>query len=125
MTGETKQRSPYVRVWLITMMLLNVLGILANIIRTGARTTDLPGATPGGFLLLTALSLVNLVFLVMIWRWRRWGFYALGLSTLLVVVINVFVGMPPIRSLIGMGSYFALYVLLRGGEEKSAWSQLD
>ena len=125
MSGEGKHRSPHVRVWLITMMLLNLLGVLANLVRSGARSTELPGASPAAFLVLTALSLANLGFLAVIWKWRRWGFYALGLSTILVVVINVLVGMPPIRSLIGMGSYFALYLFLRAGEGTSAWSQLD
>ncbi len=125
MTVEGKHRSPYVRVWLITMMLLNVLGVLANLVRAGAETTDLPGAPPPAFLALTVLSVANIGFLVVIWKWRRWGFYALGVSTLMAVVVNVFIAMPPIRSVIGMGSYFALYMLLRAGDGNSAWSHLE
>jgi hypothetical protein len=105
MSDQTKQRSPYVRVWLITMMLLNILGALANLVRTGAREADLPGASPSAFLVLGALSVANLGFLVMIWRWRRRGFYALGVSTLVAVAVNVFIGMP--------------------GQEPTAWSRLD
>jgi hypothetical protein len=62
---------------------------------------------------LALLSLLNTLFVLAIWRWKKWGFYALCASAFVILMINIFAGVPILLALFGLLGIGFLYLLLR------------
>ena len=72
-----------------------------------------------------SLAVLNIVFAIALLASQRWGFFGLVVTTLGAFGLNVYLGFVIPHGLAGLMGIVILYVLLRIGGEKSAWSQMD
>ncbi len=59
------------------------------------------------------LGAVNLVSAIALWRWPRWGLYALAGSALVIFGVNLSLGNSILVSLIGLAGPVILLLLIR------------
>lgn len=59
------------------------------------------------------LSLVNIVFAIGIWNWKKWGIYGVYIVALIAFVINISLGVSVVRSLFGLALPVVLFFLIR------------
>jgi hypothetical protein len=122
---QTKQRHGCLTARLVVIVIANVLVGLAYLAARGTIAGALPNVPRGIFLLLSAVSFVNVVFAIALFQWKRWGFYGFVATSLLALVINLAAGLGVVRSLIGLLGVAILYGVLQIGGARKGWTQLE
>ena len=120
---DDKKRHGCLTACLILMILGSVLTILGNL---SAAFLDAPIqiAPSWVYLMMAVGGLLNIVSLVAVFKWNKWGFWLFTITALFVFCINLYSGAGIVPSLIGLtGVAFLLGALFVG--DKNGWSQLD
>jgi len=71
------------------MILFNSIAGLIYSLGSDSLLRNVPNLTHGEFRLLGLAGLANVVFAVLIWNWRRLGFWGIIATALLAFVINL------------------------------------
>ncbi len=74
--------------------------------------------------LLLVLGVFNIVCLIALFKWKKWGFYGAVVSGLLWSVVFLAEGFIP-SAVLGLVYIVALYGVLQLGGDKSGWRQLE
>ena len=120
---EEKKRHGCLTACLILMILGSVLTVLGNL---SAAILDAPIQIAPSWVYLTMAigGILNMVSLVAVFKWHKWGFWLFTITALFVFCINLYSGAGIVPSLIGLtGVAFILGALFVG--DKNGWSQLD
>ncbi|NVB38997.1 hypothetical protein G6O69_14235 [Pseudenhygromyxa sp. WMMC2535] len=120
-----KTRHGCVTAYLIFMLIVNAITSLANLLMAD-EIQDLTPGMPGWALpVLSLLGVLNVVFAVLLFRWKKIGFFGFVGTSVLAAIINLSAGLAisqVVGGLIGIG---ILYAILQIGSPKSAWAQLE
>lgn len=113
--GELEERPP--RGGCLTALL--AVMIAGNVLMTGIYTVMLlsHAGLPGGRAWLGPLLLfvgtVNVVSLVAIWMWQRWGFYVVAASAGSIFIMNIGLGANLFMALAGMIGPALIFMLMK------------
>lgn len=61
---------------------------------------------------LILVALANVVFAIGVWKWKRWGMYGLGATSLIAFVINL-ISVGLLTALLGLIGFGILVLLVR------------
>jgi hypothetical protein len=108
-----RQRGGCLTAFLILMLVVNPLTGLYYLFAGSSLSQSLPSLPGWAVPALGVLALVNFVFALAIWNWKKWGVYGFAASSAIVFVINLIsLGLlPALTGLVGLG---LLAYLLRG-----------
>ena len=70
-------------------------------------------------------SLFNLVCAIALFRWKKWGFRGLCVSTVITLIVNLASGLGIAASLSGIVGVALVYAILKVGKENKGWPQLE
>ena len=70
-------------------------------------------------------SLLSLIGVIGLFRWKMWGFFALFLSAIGSTIFAVMMGQGPLATVGTPLSIVVLFIALKVGGEHSGWDQLD
>lgn len=73
---------------LVVMIIANAFTAFTYLLRPGTVLAVVPTASLGYLHMLGVVALANVAFALMIWNWRRIGFWGIIVSTLVTFVIN-------------------------------------
>jgi hypothetical protein len=119
-SAKGKSRHWFLTTWLILMILGNIGGALTYILLPDA-FANLPGwIIPVNIV----VSLVNLGSIIVIFMWKRWGFWVLCGTATAVFILNIVIGVGVRTSLLGLVGVPLLFGVLHIGKEKKGWTQL-
>ena len=125
---EGKQRHWCLTAFLVVAITLNSLVALMYLFwgfllaSMGAAVVDVVVVS-----LLLPLGIVgfNIVCLVALYQWKKWGFYGAVASGLLWFVVTLAIGFPIVPAVIGLVGFAVLYGVLQIGGDKKGWTQLE
>jgi hypothetical protein len=109
----TPVRGGCLSTFLVLMLIFNGLIILLYGFFLLSGRALLPAAPPWALPALLLLGAVNLVSAVALWRWRRWGLYALVASSLVVLGVNLSLGQSIPLCFLGLLGPVILLLLIR------------
>jgi hypothetical protein len=118
------ERHGSVTAWLILIIVINCVTLLMYILLPNKilLTAKMSYDTHLELLFLGAL---NIVFSIMLMRWRKIGFYGFGVTAIIGFVLNVSSGISLIASILGLSGVAILYGILQIKKNgRSAWSNL-
>ena len=122
---DSKQRNVWLTAYLCIMAIANAVtaGVyLFNGDAVRASFPDLPGwATPG----LAAIAIINLVCVIALFKWKKWGFWVLCATAAAAFVINLAIGVAIGTAIVGLLSIGVLYGVLQIGRDNKGWPQLE
>jgi hypothetical protein len=72
----------------------------------------------------TFCAAANIIFVIALFRWRRWGFYGFVIVTGLAIGTNIYAGLGTALSLLGILRVAFLYWVLNMGGGNKAWTRL-
>jgi hypothetical protein len=125
--NEEKQRHGCVTAWLILMIIGNSIGALMYLFGSEMIMRAMPyGVSSSLIYLLAFVSVMNVVFAVLLFQWKRWGFYGFIGSAIAAFIINTSIGLPvgsSLLGLVGIGVLFAILQIKQNGV--SAWDNMD
>jgi hypothetical protein len=125
MTTEGKTRHGCLTAWLILMIISNSANILIHLLKSDIIRKSLPNVPVWAFQMMVLFSIFNLVCAIALFQWKKWGFWGFCLSGIVAVAVNLSIGLGTGASLFGLLGIFILYGVLKIGQEKEGWAQLD
>ena len=122
-----KQRHGCVTAWLILMIIANSLSAGLYLFAKEMVTKSLPGdvSTPM-IILLGILAIGNIIFSVMLFQWKKLGFWGFVVTGVGAIIINLIIGLGIGQSLFGLASIAILYGILQIKQGNvTAWENLE
>jgi len=107
------RRSGCLSAFLIAMFIINPLAGLYYIINMQQIASLHPGAPLILFIVLAGFSFVNLGLAIATWKWLKIGVYGFWMSALIILVINLYIGVPYWTALLGMTGPLLITLLVR------------
>ncbi|XOV95162.1 MAG: hypothetical protein ACFHWX_10710 [Bacteroidota bacterium] len=124
---EPKQRHGCVTAWLILLIIGGAFSAATYFFMNEYLAKNYPVEIPETLkLIYGVISIVNIFLAFMLLRWKRWAFYFLAMNSILVIVLNLYIGLSigfSISGLIGLAILFGILQIKKGG--KSAWENLE
>ena len=127
MAKPMKKRGALLTIWLILMLLANIGAALMYFIviylikyALGGGRIDLtplvvafPAIYVWAFYVLGIGALLNVVFTIFLFMWKKWAFFAFCGLTGIVFIINLVTGTTIVSSILGLLGPVILYLLMR------------
>jgi len=107
------------------MIIANSATALIYLVASEAIRRNVPNMPEWALLVLIAGSIFNLVCAIALLRWKKWGFWGFVVSTVVIFVVNISIGVGVGSTLVGLLGVAILYGVLHIGKETKGWSQLD
>jgi hypothetical protein len=126
-TNLTKQRHGCVTAWLVLLIFTNSLVALLYLLGGDNISKRLPGGISNNILILLAiLGILNVGCSVMLFQWKKLGFWGFVLTSICAFVINLNVGLGIGQSIFGLVGIAVLYGVLQIKKDNhSAWTNLE
>ena len=124
---ETKQRHGCVTAWLILVIIGNSVTALVYLFANELITQNLPIEIPNSMMIaLAILGIGNVIFAIMLLKWKKTGFWGFIVTSILAMIINLIIGVGVFQSLLGLISIGLLYAILQFKmADVSAWDNLE
>jgi hypothetical protein len=119
-----KQRHGCLTAWLIVAIIANsAVGLFYffNLAASGS----MPHLSAWALPLLILLSFFNVLCAILLFRWKKLGFWGFCLSSTLAIIINLALGLGIFQSAVGLIGIAVLYGVLQIGKENKGWPQLE
>jgi len=124
-----KQRHGCVTAWLIFIIIASSIAALAYVaIIVNGDLMEAQGVSfPNELLLpLILIALLNVIFAIMLMRWKKWAFWGFAVTALITLVINIAIGISISNSVLGLLGVVLLYGILQIKQDGiSTWEHLE
>ena len=111
--GNAVKRGGCLTAYLLLGLILTPLNGLWLLLKMRGIQESLPPITRSAVPVLTFISLVNIAFLLAIWKWKRWGCYGFCASTFAAFLYSVIIGVPVVWTLVGLVPIVIIVILIR------------
>jgi len=121
-----KQRHGCVTAWLVLMIIVNASSAFVYLCASSVITAHFPeNISTLTIVSLGALCIANVVFAVMLFKWKKFGFWGFTGTSIIALVINLNVGLGVGQSLGGLIGVALLYGILQiKKDDVTAWKNL-
>ncbi len=125
--NEPKARHGCVTAWLVFMLIANTMSALMYLFGTQIIQDAFPGEPSSGLVYALAfVAVINIVAAVLLFQYKRIGFFLFIGTSLAAVVLNVMIGISMIQAVMGLAGIAILYGILQIPQgRKSTWQHLD
>ncbi len=120
---DTKKRNGWLTAWLILIIIANAITLL---IYLSGVASQVLGPMPGWFIAVAiVLSLFNVICVIALFRWKKWGFWGICVSAIIEFIVNISIGEAVGVTILGLVGPLILFGLLHVGEKDKGWPQLE
>ena len=112
-TANKMNRGFWLTAFLILMFIANPFTAYIYFSNPEVITNVYPKAIAGLLYVLGTVALVNVVLAVGIWNWKKWGVYGFYIMTGMSFVINIYIDVGLVSSLLGLLGAVLVYLLTR------------
>lgn len=126
-TNTPKQRHGCVTAWLILIIVANSLTAVLYLLAGDLITQNFPGEISGSMLIVLALlGLANVIFAILLFMWKKIGFWGFLATSIVALIINLNLGLGIGQSILGLIGIAILYGILQIKQDNvSAWDNLE
>jgi len=120
------KRHKFLTVWLSLMLLMNLIVAITYLVTPEKLQHVTPNIPLSFFYSAGILAIFNLICVILLFRWRKMGFWGFCLSAILAVLVNAKYGATPVPQAIFFSAFsiLMLFWALNMGKENKAWSRL-
>jgi hypothetical protein len=123
----TKQRHGCVTAWLVLMIIANSLTAIIYLFASEMITKNLSmDISNSMIMLLGILGIANVVFSIMLFQWKKLGFWGFIITSIGALIVNLSIGLGIVQSLFGLAGIAILYGVLQIKKDNiPAWENLE
>tara|TARA_B110001452_G_scaffold17012_1_gene13835 strand:- start:315 stop:698 length:384 start_codon:yes stop_codon:yes gene_type:complete len=127
MENLKKQRHGCVTAWLIFMIIANSFTAFLYLITGDAVSQNFPGGISNTIIILLGIGGIgNIIFSVLLFNWKKIGFWGFSFTSIAALIINLNIGLGIVQSLIGLAGIAVLFGVLQIKKDNvTAWNNLD
>ena len=123
---ENKSRHGCVTAWLIFMIVVNSIVSLMYLLSNFFNIMDIGGRSPLMVLLLALLGISNVIFSILLLKWKKIGFFGFIGTSIITFIINITIGLQIFQAVAGLIGIAILFGILQIKQEGvSAWDNLE
>ena len=113
--------------WLLLLLLGNLFLTLVYLVGGDMRPFLVPEESHYFiFILFAILGIANVYFTLLLFQWKKWGFWGYIITTIVTLILNISLGMPLGQALAGLFGLAILYIMLQTSKgDLSAWEHLE
>ncbi|MCX6707966.1 MAG: hypothetical protein NT001_07610, partial [Candidatus Woesearchaeota archaeon] len=100
-------------VWLVIMLIANLFTALYYLILNSTIASVYPNVPTWIFYVYGLLGLANLAFVIFLFMWKRWAFFALCGCAIIAFIMNLAIGLGIVAAMFGLGGPIILYLIMR------------
>ena len=121
-----KQRHGCVNAWLILMIIGNSATAILYLFTSEMTAKILPGDVSSIIIIILGiLGIGNVIFSILLFQWKIWGFWGLTITSIVTLFINLTIGSDTEQSLFGLlGIVILIGVLLLKKDNVTTWENL-
>jgi hypothetical protein len=125
--NTTKQRHGCATAWLVLMIIANSLTAILSLFASDMVTKNLPGnVSTSMIILLGVIGIGNIIFSVLLFQWKKIGFWGFIITSIGALIINLSIGLSIGQSLFGLVGIAILYGVLQIKKENvTTWENLE
>ena len=126
-SNAQKQRHGCVTAWLVLMIIANSLTAILYLFASDMITKNLPEnvSTPM-IILLGVIGISNVIFSILLFQWKKIGFWGFALTSVGALIINLSIGLGIGQSLFGLAGIAILYGVLQIKKKNvTTWENLE
>lgn len=122
-----KERHGCVTAWLILIIIANSILGFVYLFTTDQVLSTLPiGSSETLLMIMGILGLGNIVFAILLFQWKKSGFWGYVATSIVALVINLMIGIGIGQSLLGLAGIAILYGVLQiKNNNVTAWEHLE
>jgi hypothetical protein len=120
-----KRRHGCLTAWLVLMLVANAAVGLFYLLAHSAVAASLSSSRAWAIPVDGLLAVANVVFVIALFRWKRWGFYGVAGTSVVAAVVNIAIGLNALQVLVGLVAPAVLYGVLQIGGDSRGWAQLE
>lgn len=120
MTETQKKKGGCLTALLVFLIVVYALGALGSFVASPFLQGTIPGYTPGYGIVSGILNILNIVFLISVWRFKKWGFYGYIAVTVIGIIIDLYRGGGIASALMALIFPIILFLLIR-----PVWSNME
>jgi hypothetical protein len=118
------ERHGCVTAWLIFMLIANSIITLIYLLRA-TRVMQPLKISIIPMIALIIVGILNVICSIMLLQWKKIGFYGFFITSIAAFIINISIGISPLRAIIGLAGFAILYGILQiKNNGFSTWSYL-
>jgi hypothetical protein len=123
----SKLRHGCLTAWLVLVIVVNSLTAFVLLFKSEIITNSLPYDVSSAMIILLGISgIANVIFSIMLFKWKKIGFWGFVFTSLGVLFINLNIGLSIGQSLFGLVAVIILYGILHIKREGvTGWSNLE
>ncbi len=127
MENLNKQRHGCVTAWLILMIIANSFTAILYLFAGDTVSQNFPGGISNTMMILLGIiGIGNIIFSVLLFKWKKIGFWGFIFSSIVALAINLNIGISIGQSLFGLAGIAVLYGVLQIKKDTvTAWDNLD
>ncbi|PCJ94862.1 MAG: hypothetical protein COA50_10785 [Flavobacteriaceae bacterium] len=124
---KNEQRHGCITSWLLLMIFANSLAAVVYLFAGEIISNISLNAISNSMLVLLVISSIcNVFFTISLFKWKKWAFWGLVITSFGVFIINLSIGIGVVQSIFGLVGIVILYVLLQIKKNNvSSWSHLE
>jgi len=123
---KLKQRHGCVTTLLILMIIANSIGALLYFFFNDFIIQNLPNTSPTLLFLLGITGTLNVVCTILLFKWKKWGFWGYIISSVCILIINTCIGIGFFQSLFGLIGFIIMFWVLKFKKNNvSAWDNME
>ncbi len=120
-----KQRHGCLTAWLIVMILANGFTAVITPLTVSSIQQAIPGFPTWIVWPIALLAILNVVFAIALFNWKKWGFFGFLVNSLIAFGLNLYAGIGVPQAVLGLVGIAFLYGVLQIGGERKGWTQLE
>ncbi len=126
-TPDTIERHGCVTAWLVFMIIVNSITAFVYLFASEFIIDTLPGDVSTLYILLLGIcGLANVIFSVMLFQWKKAGFWGFVITSVAAIFINISIGLGIGQSFFGLVGIAVLFGILQIEKNGiSAWAHLN
>lgn len=125
--NSSKQRHGFVTAWLVLMIIANSMTAINNLFASLMITDNFPSNVPTQMIIILGIiGIANIVFSVLLFKWKKLGFWGFIITSIGSLIINLSTGLDIVQSFFGMVGIALIYGVLQIKKDGiSAWENLE
>jgi len=120
-----KKRHGCLTAHLILIIVANSLTAIATPMSVQNIRQAIPGFPTWVVWPIALMAILNVVFAVALFNWKKWGFFGFCGTATIAFALNIYSGVGIGQSIVGLAGVAILFLVLQIGGERKGWVQLD
>ena len=111
--NNEKKLGIWLSIWLSIMLVANFITALSYFVFTETVAATFPQVALWVWYLFGLVAFANFIFVIFLFNWKKWPFYAFCMTSIVAAVMNLMIGLQFVATIFGLLGIAILYLSMK------------